>query len=208
MKLYFVRHGESEANRLQVISNRDVPHHLTVTGRLQAAALAERLRGQPLTRIYTSPIPRARETAEILSLELNVPLEIADALREPDCGILEGYGDEATWAQIQYWKDTWLAGRERDRGPVEGETFNAVRERFIVFIDGLVAQYGNTEHEFVLVAHGALLLYGLPSVLANVDHQFILEHGIDYAGLVATEYRAGKFVCLAWGTDEKLVGKE
>ena len=53
----------------------------------------------------------------------------------------------------------------------------------------------------VLVAHGALLLYGLPGVLANVDHQFIMNHGVGYTELITTEYQDGKYVCLAWGAD-------
>jgi broad specificity phosphatase PhoE len=43
MMLYFVRHGESEANTLGVISNRGLRFGLTDTGRQQAAALAEKL---------------------------------------------------------------------------------------------------------------------------------------------------------------------
>src|SRR5438309_10652152 len=42
-RLYFVRHGESEANRLKVFSNRDVAHGLTETGRAQVERLAAAL---------------------------------------------------------------------------------------------------------------------------------------------------------------------
>ena len=70
MKLYFVRHGESEANVLQVISNRGWMHPLTEKGRQQANTLAEKLRGAGITKIYTSPLRRAVETAEILSRSL------------------------------------------------------------------------------------------------------------------------------------------
>src|SRR6476646_8171101 len=48
MKLYFVRHGESEANLLREISNRGTRHGLTAKGRAQATALAQSLsRGDP-----------------------------------------------------------------------------------------------------------------------------------------------------------------
>src|SRR5512140_3617462 len=93
MRLYFTRHGESEANRLKIISNRDLPHPLTETGRLQASTLAERLRTRPILRVYASPLLRARQTGEILSTALKVPLELVDGLREPDCGELEGRTD-------------------------------------------------------------------------------------------------------------------
>jgi 2,3-bisphosphoglycerate-dependent phosphoglycerate mutase len=199
MRLYFTRHGESEANTRRIISNRDLPHPLTETGRLQAASLAEKLRGKPITRIYTSPIPRARETAEILSAALDVPLELTEALREPDCGVLEGRGDEETWAQLQYWEETWLDNRERDRGPEGGETYEDIQRRFVPFVEELVARHGNTQSEFILVTHGALMLYGLPGVLANVDPQSIREYGIEHTRLITIGLQDGKLVCLGWG---------
>jgi len=60
MRLYFIRHGESEANTLQIISNRNLPHAMTETGLRQVFALAGKLHGKSICRIYTSPILRAR----------------------------------------------------------------------------------------------------------------------------------------------------
>ena len=64
MKLYFARHGESEANTLRVISNRESRFGLTTTGKQQAAILADGLKDIPITAIFSSPILRARETAQ------------------------------------------------------------------------------------------------------------------------------------------------
>lgn len=94
MKLYFTRHGESEANLLREHSNRGFRHPLTSKGREQAAILAQKLVDVPVPQLFTSPIMRAVQTAEILSGTLGVPYESADALREYDCGILEGRADE------------------------------------------------------------------------------------------------------------------
>jgi broad specificity phosphatase PhoE len=46
VNLYFIRHGESEANTRHVISNRESNFHLTPTGRQQIEALAEKLSGE------------------------------------------------------------------------------------------------------------------------------------------------------------------
>ena len=88
MKLYFVRHGESEANTQHVISNRESPFPLTPKGRQQAETLAEKLKGNPFCTMFSSPVLRARETAEILSAALGIPYQVTEALREYDCGIL------------------------------------------------------------------------------------------------------------------------
>ena len=60
----------------------------------QAEALARRLKGIPIQRIYTSPLLRAVETSQILAGWLKVEFEITPALREFDCGIMEGHADE------------------------------------------------------------------------------------------------------------------
>ena len=94
MKLYFVRHGESEANILHEISNRGWKHGLTEKGREQSRQLAQNLSASGISKIFTSPLRRAVETAQILALELGAPLEVTQALAEYDCGILEGKSDE------------------------------------------------------------------------------------------------------------------
>jgi len=90
MRIYFARHGESQANLLHEISNRGLRHGLTRKGREQAVALAQRLQHRPIAHIYSSPVLRAIETSVILANRLEVDYEITDALREYDCGILEG----------------------------------------------------------------------------------------------------------------------
>ena len=67
MRLYFIRHGESEANVLHEISNRGAKHGLTEKGRAQVAALAQKLGAIPFVKLYSSPLLRAIQTAEILS---------------------------------------------------------------------------------------------------------------------------------------------
>jgi broad specificity phosphatase PhoE len=198
MRIYFTRHGESVANTLRIISNRNLPHPLTKSGRLQSAALVEKLRGKSITCIYSSPIPRARETAEILSTGLGVPKKCVDALREPDCGVLEGRRDEEAWREHNSWKENWYHGRKQDRGPQGGETCEDVQRRFAEFIELLIAQHGETESKFLLVTHGALILYGLPGVCPGVTYQFILTHGLDHTVLITTELQEGELVCLAW----------
>jgi broad specificity phosphatase PhoE len=65
MRLYFVRHGQSVANVQMVISNRDLFHPLTELGRQQAEALAQSLAEVPVAALYSSPIVRAAQTAQI-----------------------------------------------------------------------------------------------------------------------------------------------
>lgn len=90
MKLYLVRHGESEANVAGVINDDpSKPVNLTARGRLQASTAAGGLVGVPFTRAYVSRFPRARQTAEILlaRLGLSLPLIVDNRLDERRSGL-------------------------------------------------------------------------------------------------------------------------
>ncbi len=78
--IYFVRHGESEANNQYVFQSADDP--LTPRGHEQAACLAERFRTIPFTALIASPFDRARATAEYLVRGTGVPLMISELWRE------------------------------------------------------------------------------------------------------------------------------
>ena len=199
MKILFTRHGESLANTLHIISNRDLPHPLTEQGRAQAAALAEKLAGRPIARIYASPVLRARETAEIISRQLNIPLEITDALKEYDCGSLEGRGDETAWAAHQQFVRDWLAGQNRDQSPEGGETFFEIRRRLADFVGGLVVQYNESESEILCVSHGGTYAFGLPGLLINLDFDFFRNHGLDHTEIVTAECIDDGLICRSWG---------
>ena len=82
MRLYFVRHGESTANLLWEFSNSGFKHPLTEKGIEQARAVARSLSGLQVEQIYSSPVMRAVQTAQILAESLQAPLEITEALRE------------------------------------------------------------------------------------------------------------------------------
>jgi broad specificity phosphatase PhoE len=87
----FLRHGESVGNaesRLQ--GQKDYP--LNDTGRAQARALAQRWQEEQVhfDKIFGSPLARARETAEIISAALNVPVEFDPIWMERAGGELQG----------------------------------------------------------------------------------------------------------------------
>ena len=198
MKLYFARHGESQANVLREISNRGLRHPLTPTGRAQAAALAARLQGLPITRIYSSPVLRAIETSVILAGELNVTYEVAEALREFDCGVIEGRSDEAAWQMWRALFDAWVVHGQWEQRLEGGESFYDLRDRFVPFVEGLVRRYGDTAAEVVCVSHGGVYWTMLPLVLKNVDRGLIAQRGFDYTACVVAELRPAGLVCVEW----------
>jgi len=199
MRITFTRHGESQANLLQVISNRGLQHPLTLTGRRQAASLVERLLDEQVTRIYSSPLLRAIETTVILAERLSVEYEVTDALRENDLGILEGRSDPAAWLACKELFKAWCAQNRWEQSIEGAETFSHVRERFVPFIERLVRQYGETSAHLVCVSHGGMYWTMLPLVLRNVDNAFITQRGgFDYTVVIHAELNSGGLVCTQW----------
>src|SRR5438045_2997062 len=110
MRLFFTRHGESQANIERIISNRDLNHPLTAQGRAQANALAEQLAPMKIIAIYARPILRAQQTAQIMAERLAAPVITNTALREFDCGSMEGRGDAEAWAAHAAVIAAWAGG--------------------------------------------------------------------------------------------------
>jgi 2,3-bisphosphoglycerate-dependent phosphoglycerate mutase len=196
MKLYFVRHGESEANILHIISNRDLPHGLTPRGIVQARALADLLKDVPFTDLFTSPVLRARQTADILSIALGIPCQVTDSLREYDCGFLEDRSDEESWKLHQQYYNDWMLRRRYEDKPEGGESFLEIRERFLSFIDSLRER---CEAHILLVGHGGLFHLMLPQLLTNVDNGFVRLHGLGHTDCVIAERRMDGWQCRHWG---------
>jgi len=198
MRIYFTRHGESEANLLREHSNRGFRHPLTAKGREQAAALAHNLEEIAVMRLFASPIMRAVQTAEIVSKALGVPYEITDALREYDCGILEGRADEAAWQTHFAVFDAWVRRGEWAQRIEGGESFNDIRDRFVPFIERLISEYGQSAANVVLVGHGGLYRCMLPLVLVNADFEFVLNQPMGYTARIVAEARPEGLTWIEW----------
>jgi broad specificity phosphatase PhoE len=205
MRIYFSRHGESEANLLHEHANRGFKYGLTEAGRAQAAALAARLEDVPIARIYSSPLKRAVETAEIVARAKDTPIEIAAALCEYDCGVLEGRSDQAAWKQHLAVYHQWVDEGLFDQCIEGGESYLDMQARFVPFIEALVAKhqgsldrYRDTPANVLLIAHGSLYRLMLSLVLSNVELAYSASHPVGYAQLVVAETRPEGLVALEW----------
>lgn len=199
MRLYFARHGQSEANTRHIISNRESPLGLTSLGKEQAKTLAENLRNVPIGAIFSSPVFRACETADILSTAFGKPYQVTEALREYDCGILEDRSDEESWQLHRQYFEDWTLRQNYLSKPEGGECFEDIRNRFVPFIENLMHHELNKDSHILLIGHGGLFLLMLPLILSNINHSFAVAQGLHNAEYVLAERQANKLVCLQWG---------
>ncbi len=140
---YYIRHGQTDWNlegRLQ--GNADVP--LNATGVRQAYDAKDRLAGQPIALICSSPLSRARKTADILNEALDCPIIEIDDLHECDFGPYEG-------AVSPGWLPDWLSG-DISGVPEEVEPYNAFMGRAEKAINAALDHDGPV----LIVAHGGI----------------------------------------------------
>lgn len=150
-----IRHGSHD--RLgSVLCGRMAGVTLSQQGLAEAESLAERLSGQRLTAVLSSPLERAVETATPIAERQGLPLTIEPALNELDLGAWSGkrfeelHGDPA-------W-DLWNRARSHGRptpGESPGESMAEAQVRIAALLDRLRrAHPGGT---LALVSHGDII---------------------------------------------------
>lgn len=141
-ELYLARHGETEWSASgRHTGNTDIP--LTPRGEEKAAALRPRLAGIHFDAVYSSPMQRARRTAELAGFANPA---ITDLLREVDYGRNEG----KTSSEIHTANPSWEV--YQDGGP-GGETPAQIYARAQAF----VAMAGESGGRVLAFAHGHIL---------------------------------------------------
>lgn len=164
MLINFVRHGESASNAAQgaMALPGNEGDRLTGRGFEQAREVAERLGVAGATRVLTSPLRRARETAEVIADRLGLPITEVEDLRE--LRESEGFGERSLEDQrLRRWS-VWMAehGDDPDYSYRGGECFNEITARVRRLQDRLVADaVDNT----IAVSHGIFLRFFLMQVL-------------------------------------------
>ena len=156
MRLLIVRHGESVGNA-EGLAQGHADYDLSPKGRAQTERLRERLQadGFKPTHVYSSPLRRAAETAEILAVSWNAPLVHWDDLKEYDFGILTGLtGDEF---REKYPEVDLELERSRRYSGLEGaEPLAERRARGRRVVDAVLGRHGNDD-VVVIVCHAGIL---------------------------------------------------
>ncbi len=157
MRVLFVRHGESHSNAAEAVSLPDAEgDRLTDRGRKQAALAGEALREAGISELISSPMRRARETAELISESIGVAVTTDDGIHE--LRESRGYGElPAEEQKLRRWS-VWMAEHEDpDFSYNGGESFNEVVARVRSFQERLEAR--DPTGPIAVVSHGIFLRF-------------------------------------------------
>lgn len=204
MRLYLARHGESEANLSRTFSNRDAWHPLTARGEADAHRLARLLQNEGITVLHTSPIVRARQTAEIVGAHLDLRVEMAEALREWDVGAWEGTNAAEGWAEYAEVVEAWMTG-DHERRVSTGESLTEVVERFGAWLRDLRHRHGADER-VLAIAHGGIYHAALPYLVEGCEPDFWRTRPLGHCDVVVVAADVGGLRCMSWGELDSAVG--
>jgi broad specificity phosphatase PhoE len=157
--IFLVRHAAHDRVD-RVLCGRMPGVALGEAGRRQAAALARRFAGQAVDAVWTSPIDRARETAEPIAGRLGLSARIGDGLSEIDFGGWTGLPfdvlrDDPRWRR-------WNEARGSERPP-GGESMAEAQGRAVAEVERARAEH--PDGRVVLISHGDVIKAVLAGVL-------------------------------------------
>lgn len=160
--LFLIRHGENDWVDTGKLAGRTAGVHLNEKGHAQAAALAERLKTQPISAVYSSPLERCVETAKPLADALGLDVREEPGVLEVDYGgwrgaALKDLAKEPDWQLVQIYPGGF-------RFP-DGETLREVQYRVVTTLERIRLEH---EGEAVAVfAHGDILRTSLAYYLGT-----------------------------------------
>ena len=156
MKIYFVRHGETIWNKEKKIQGRsNIP--LNEYGKELGMITADALKDIPFDIVYSSPLIRAKETAEILVKDRNLVIHEDNRLLEMSFGEGEGEGLPEIHAHPEMKLHNFIHNPGEYTPPAGGETFEELYDRCKNFMEEIIIPAEKKYNTMLIVGHGALI---------------------------------------------------
>lgn len=167
MKIYTIRHGQTDwnlANRVQGFTDNP----LNETGLRQAEQTGEALKDIPFTKIYTSPMIRARQTTAAVrkKLKTQVPVQVCADIMEQNFGIWEGISRD----DPEYQKEKHMYFKKFEGG----ESLLDVSARIYPFLEQVIRE-SHDDDVILISAHG-----GVSRMIAGYFNGYDNEQFISY----------------------------
>ena len=183
-KLYLVRHGESEWNKLKKVQGqKDIL--LTERGVEQAKLIGKRLKEEGIEKIYTSDLKRAYDTASIIGEILKIEVIPLKELREINFGIWEGLTSDIINFEFSKEHELWLKKPEQLK--IEGaESIIDLQLRAMKGVNKIIND--NNINNILIVSHSATLKTIILGLL-NMDISHFKNITLNNVSLSIIEFR-------------------
>jgi len=181
MLAFLIRHGESETNVSGHFPDDQLNSpHLTENGRRQAVEAAQMFTGISVDAIFSSPLPRALETAEIISKKTGVKITVDDRLCEVELGSLKGRKTSEVLAFDPNWFDEYF----NDSSKYGIEKYSRIQERMM---SALQSARNSNLKSAIFVSH-LEPIRSLVSLAIGIDGRLVRRIKISNASITIFKY--------------------
>ena len=189
--IILVRHGECEGNIKGKFRGRaDFP--LNERGLIQAQDLARELKNFPLKHIYTSPLSRAKQTAEAVARQCGIEVKVEEQFNNIELGSWEGrFMKEIAEQYPEEW-GLWINNPEKLRVQ-DMETLYDVQKRAKTCLDNLVSRHNG--ETLAVITHRAVLKPLIAACL-NITSPYFWKIHLDTASYSLLSYKEDRGYCL------------
>lgn len=151
MKLYVIRHGLTKLNKEKIV-NGQIDEPLASEG-IEQAKMIIPLIPSTVKKLYSSPLLRTRQTAEIINSELHLPLFWQPELAEIHMGSLAG----KSWEEMEGGLELKKKHRsvQFDYRPYGGESIDEVKKRVLSFLKTINNKH--SDQEVLIITHGGII---------------------------------------------------
>ena len=171
VNIFFMRHGESEGNRLGILQGHEDPP-LTDDGQAQATRAGEWFQNRGVERVFCSPLSRAHHTARIVSEKAELPVpEVLPDLIELDIGKFSGL----TRQEIERkYPLEWRSFRLQSWDGVDGaESSDKLYRRACRVWTRILKEAEEGADGILCVSHGGLLQWIIRASMAGPDQSWL-----------------------------------
>lgn len=196
MHIFLIRHAMTEQNNKRLIINDHSDFGLSKEGIIQAIKLKNKFNNKKNYIIYTSPLKRCRQTAEIIFAQSINKIRVAPELKELNKGFVELVKKRPNLKSMTV--DEWELEYNNSDDPAikrsyvypSGESISLISSRVIAFLNRLIRK--STDHDLIIVSHNSPIKAIIVNALgvANAYNSILIEHA-SYSELI---YNDGKFV--------------
>ena len=178
MKIYYVRHGQTDLNLAKKMQGGGTEKELNETGVSQAYNTKKELENVKYDLVICSPMKRAKQTAEIINEGRDIPIITDERIRERKLGDYEGR-DVTEEMENNIWD------YKLNYNIPNGENLHDFEKRIDEFFDYIKEKYH--DKSVLIVAHGGIAkvikahLYGMP------ESQNLAEISMNNCEIIETE---------------------
>ena len=188
--LFLVRHGRTGWNKEQIFrGHKDIP--LDDVGREEALLVGERLKGEGIRGVFSSPLSRAKETAEVVARFHKVEVQALEELTDLNFGEWEGLSLQEVEERYPDLYGQWQGAPHKVIFP-GGEGLDAVSSRAMKAVEEIIERH--PQEAVALVSHRVVLKV-LICALLGLDNSHFWNIAQDTTAINCFHNRDGTWIC-------------